>query len=517
MLPYDPVSSDTSPLHVFPTVSELIQAFPLYVRCNRAISKNSTIGQGNQLPWSQGYNRPKESSAKEDEALAAGDHLKLIRLVYRDGEKNLECRRVRDPRLIALPLHCAGSFTPLHNDNEYTLEDLVGIHPCRRRIRLAGVDEAWKNAANGAECVPCDRDVYTEACDPFMEASPASKPDLIIGLPREADIMVSPDTGHHLTATTGELLNTFVTHHRSQFPLLIRVTDWKEETSVLENHFVRPGVELVIHGWTRQTKVLARAAGLHYAVPLTYGGLFRPRSRVFSGAIQLWNARPKSLLCVIRVDPGDPSSLVAGDVVRLRRKQDDDWSPETGNDRSGRFVRETKKFLRCERLIPASSSTSSSRQFVDLRIPLTCAARFEELLDETPANPDAVSVRELVKTLATRDVEVDLVSPSPDRPSCDRDLPEKTLIVLSDNATEQAIYVSVESPNAPAFHLPLRTLVYVVLVRRLDKQCSPLLTKQAPKLSTLDRCVELLPAEVFDSLRPLQRSFESPDITEEPR
>lgn len=319
--------------------------------------------------------------------------------------------------------------------------------------------------------------------------------------------MLSQETG---SPVIGELLNTFVTHNRSRFPLLVRVTDWKEETSILENHVVRPGVELVVHGWTRQTKVLAKAGGLYYAVPLTYGGQFHVRAKTFSGAVQLWNARPKSRLRVVKPDVEDPNLVAVGDLVRLKRPQDedDDDYPLDGGDRR-RFVRETKKFLRCEKFHPSSASST------DFRIPLSCSARFEEVLEDFPANPDSVHIRELVQTLSYRDVEVELVSPSPDRPAKDRDLPETAPILLSDNVTEQAVYVSVESPTAPAFHLPLRTLIYVTIVRVLDKRCSPLLTKQAPKLSTLDRCVELLPPEVFDSLRPSQRSFESPDLVAE--
>lgn len=311
------------------------------------------------------------------------------------------------------------------------------------------------------------------------------------------------------TQENGELLNTFVTHNRSHFPLLVRVTDWKEETSILENHLVRPGVELVVHGWTRQTKVLAKAGGLYYAVPLTYGGQFRVRAKTFSGAVQLWNARPKSCLRVVTPDLEDPNLLAVGDLLRLKKPQDYDDDDDYPDGDRRRFVRETKKFLSCEKLHPGSGSST------DFPIPLTCSARFEEVLEDFPANPDSVHIRELVQTLTCRDVEVELVSLSPDRPAKDRDLPERTSILLSDNVTEQAVYVSVETPATPAFHLPLRTLIYVTIVRRLDKRCSPLLTKQAPKLSTLDRCVELLPPDVFDSLRPSQRSFESPDFTAE--
>jgi len=35
----------------------------------------------------------------------------------------------------------------------------------------------------------------------------------------------------------------------------VRVLDWTQETSVLQHHYVRPGVELILHGTRKHTKV----------------------------------------------------------------------------------------------------------------------------------------------------------------------------------------------------------------------------------------------------------------------
>ena len=77
----------------------------------------------------------------------------------------------------------------------------------------------------------------------------------------------------------GLLLNNFATNNRSLFPLVARVTGWQEETPILERHLVRPGVEIVIHGWTRQSKVLATCGKQGYAIPVTYQGWCHARSR----------------------------------------------------------------------------------------------------------------------------------------------------------------------------------------------------------------------------------------------
>ena len=82
---------------------------------------------------------------------------------------------------------------------------------------------------------------------------------------------ISPQAGPAPGEVGGaRLLAEFAAGHRSHFPVVARVGDWAEETSILENHFVKPGVELVIHGWTKQSKIVCEAPSGFYAIPLTY-------------------------------------------------------------------------------------------------------------------------------------------------------------------------------------------------------------------------------------------------------
>ena len=78
-------------------------------------------------------------------------------------------------------------------------------------------------------------------------------PGTVIRLPaKDYSVLVAPDD---LLGRRGHSLGSFVANSRGLFPVLVRVVDWSEETTTLENHFVRPGVELVLHGPTKHTKV----------------------------------------------------------------------------------------------------------------------------------------------------------------------------------------------------------------------------------------------------------------------
>ena len=95
---------------------------------------------------------------------------------------------------------------------------------------------------------------------------------------------------------------------------------------------------------------------------------------------------------------------------------------------------------------------------------------------------------------------VELVTISRDQKIVDLDIPVARPILLLKHIVEPAIYVSVNTLDSPAFHIPLRTQIYVDVVQQLEKEDSPLLTQDNPRLSTLDRCVEILPGDVFNNL-----------------
>ncbi len=475
LLPYDPDSGDNSPDHVYQTVEDLLRAFPVYVQANASYHSKDDPEDPNQ-DLSDWHQQLPESSFQ------CGDRLKLIRLVHKLGQKVVECRLLGESRLMLLPMDCVGNFTVVPDDNEYMLTDLLSMLPRKRRLQIAESTRTTHKIPG----VPANfkGDLYLEEPEAFVEASPMEDPGLILGLPNTLNVHVAPEEN---AFDRGQLLNTFATNNRNLFPVVARVTDWDEETTILENHFVRPGIELVIHGWTRQSKVLAIAGDKFFAIPLTYQGKFRIKPQQFHGAADLENAHPAYKIRVVEIDQNDLNTAISpGDVIRIKREDSLHRNAKNG---------QRDQFLRCEKL----EGIGRGRE---IRIPLQSNARFEEVVEDNKL--DDFQIRELVTFVTdTDELVVDLIQGSLDQKIDDRDLPLNGLpITLCDFIVEPAVYVSVETAEAPAFHIPLRTLLYVTFVQQLEKGSSPLLTKQNPRLSTLDRCVEVLPPDVFAALRP---------------
>ena len=464
VLPFDPSTGETSPDHVYHTVEDMVKAFPVYVQANCS-------------------HEVKGTDTSYLSSLVCGDRLKLIRLVHKYGRKLLECRRLSESRLILLSMACVGDFKGLPDHNEYLLSDLMSMLPRRRRLQVC---ESSRNT-HKIPGLPGDfrGDLLLEEPEAFVEASPMDDPGLIIGLPNNLNITVSPQDNSY---DRGQLINTFATNNRNLFPVVARVTDWDEETTILENHYVKPGIELVIHGWTRQSKILASTSNSrHYAIPLTYQGQFRILPHQFNGVSELEHAHPAYKVKVLQVDHDNSSNIAVGDVLRIKRADS-----MANHGRGGEVL-----YVRCEKL------DSAGRVKETTRLPISSNARFEEILEENKAMN--FWIRELVTFVADQELVVELVGGSMDQKVQERDLPLNTPIVLCDFVVEPAVYVSVETAEAPAFHIPLRTLLYVTFVQQLEKSSSPLLTKQNPRLSTLDRCVEVLPLDVFNGLQPRSR------------
>ena len=475
LLPYDPDSEDMDADHVYKTAEDLLRAFPVYVQANASYRSKGEedIGDSDITDWQQHLGEC---------SFQCGDRLKLIRLVHKYGQKMIECRLLEEARLMLLPMDCVGNFTVVPDDNEYMLTDLLSMLPRKRRLQIA--DSTRKQHKIPGVPADFEGDLYLEEPEAFVEASPVNDPGLILGLPTTLDVNIAPEEN---AFERGQLLNTFATNNRNLFPVVARVTDWDEETTILENHFVRPGIELVIHGWTRQSKILAIAGDKYYAIPLTYQGKFRIKPQQFHGAADLENAHPAYKIRVVDIDQNDLNTAIApGDVLRIIR-QDSLHRNAKGTERG--------QYLKCEKI----EGIGRGRE---IRIPLTSSARFEEVLEDSKA--DDYAIRELVTFVTdTEELVVDLLQGSLDQKVDDRDLPLNGLpITLCDFIVEPAVYVSVETAEAPAFHIPLRTLIYVTFIQQLEKASSPLLTKQSPRLSTLDRCVEILPHDVFAALRP---------------
>jgi len=86
-----------------------------------------------------------------------------------------------------------------------------------------------------------------------------------------------------------------------------------------------------------------------------------------------------------------------------------------------------------------------------------------------------------------------------DADDSDIDLPRDYDMTLTATVVDACVLASVDTPDRPAFHLPLRSGLDVRLVSYLDRRDSPLLCADRqnphasrPRLSTMDRCVEPL-------------------------
>jgi len=138
---------------------------------------------------------------------------------------------------------------------------------------------------------------------------------------------------------------------------------------------------------------------------------------------------------------------------------------------------------------------------------MTSNASFEERLScNSESTSTIVDLAESMTTTGSQ-LRVQLVHPSDDTcQSPHHDLPLDGDILLSDVFVEMALYASVDSPESPVFHLPLRTPIYVTFTGQLDRRASPLFdtvsrSGSAAKVSTLDRCAELLSADTVSTLR----------------
>ena len=467
LLPYDPASDDSSVDHIFSTVADLVRAFPVYAQANASIGNE---GDDPDAP----------------PTVACGERLKLIRIICRHGDKFLECRPAGQTRLLLLRMNVVGNFTSVHDNSEYLLADLVCMTPRRRRVKVS--DEPCPNQRScRIPGVPANftGELFVEEPDAFVETTPADDPSVIIGVPHNLEMTVSTVDA---SFDRGLSLNNFATNNRNLFPVVARVTDWDEETAILQHHFVKPGVELVMHGWTRQSKILTQSGDAMYAIPLTYQGKFRIKAQQFNGVYELERAHPGYKITVLYVDPADKDfPLAVGDIFKVKHGDTLKKNNQNNKDKDA-------KYLKCEKCIMTGTLRSK-----EVKLPMNSHSRFEEVMEEAKATE--YHIKELVTFVSDQQLDVVLTSRSPDHKSTEDDLPSDRVITLCDFIVEPAVYVSVQVPDAPAFHIPLRTLINVKFVEQLEKSASPLLTRQNPRLSTLDRCVEVLPSEVFNALK----------------
>lgn len=194
--------------------------------------------------------------------LRVGDRVKLVRLVWRNGEKCVECRRTTDRKLINVPCSYAAQFVEDGDDVPMSFDDLTVpcLSPRQRRVQLCDdidVDVVGLPRGAGRPDGPAGQlyvGLSPTSPSVIVEACPVDDAATLIRLPAaDQRILVAPDAP--MTLRPGHSLSSFVTNSRNVFPLVVRLVDWKQQTSVLEHHYVKPGVELVLHGRAQQTKV----------------------------------------------------------------------------------------------------------------------------------------------------------------------------------------------------------------------------------------------------------------------
>jgi len=196
------------------------------------------------------------------DTLRVGDRVRLVRLVWRNAEKCVECRRTTDRKLIDVPFSCAAQFVEDADDIQMSFDDLTFLYlsPRLRHIQLSDDTEVdvfgLPSGAGRPDGPPGQLYVGLEPTSSavVIEARPVDDVATLIRLP-DADqrILIAPDAPS--TLRPGHSLSSLVTDSRNMFPLVVRVVDWKQQTSVLEHHYIRPGVELILHHRAPQTKV----------------------------------------------------------------------------------------------------------------------------------------------------------------------------------------------------------------------------------------------------------------------
>lgn len=155
------------------------------------------------------------------------------------------------------------------------------------------------------------------------------------------------------------------------------------------------------------------------------------------------------------------------------------------------------------RLSNGFSSRTKGKEFV--KIPVTSNASFEEVLG-VDCEP-TTTLGDLVKSMITTgsQLRVELTQASVDTcRSSQHELPLNSDVILTDVYVEMSLFASVDSPESPVFHLPLRTAIYVSFMGQLDRRGSLLLDTvrrgSSTKVSTLDRCAELLSTDTVSLL-----------------
>ena len=102
-------------------------------------------------------------------------------------------------------------------------------------------------------------------------------------IPEKVDITVSPREDTYTGHLEHEyLLETFAVDNESMFPLEARVTNWEEQSTLMEAFDVSPGSVLTMHDLKDVPKYLLQSGDQRLLVPHDYEEKFLKAPRTFS-------------------------------------------------------------------------------------------------------------------------------------------------------------------------------------------------------------------------------------------
>ncbi|ESO06459.1 hypothetical protein HELRODRAFT_160631 [Helobdella robusta] len=346
------------------------------------------------------------------------------------------------------------------------------------------------------------------------------------------------------------LLKNFASTNRNLFPILSKVIDLEDISqndgrflyNPLSYHKVQTGSLLVMHGWTRHLKVLARTSNdKYFTIPLNYQGTFKVKLRACNSLEELISHssmvegcqdysnkqtsnvskanKPIDKVRVVDIDKKFTGGQIKiGDIVRVICEKvasneqfkapqvgeivldDTSHQSDDGDDDSVLMFYQKLGRVRLEKM------DFESGKAMEIAVPLDLNITFEEVIETTNPSKRLWTIGELSNLIQRHSVFVEVVKGSKDHQTLHEDLPLKSEIEMVQVLAEPSLYVSELNPEAPAFHVPTRMKIYLKFHKQLSKKSSPFLSKTSqPLISTLDRCVEHIDSTTFRDL--LQRKL----------
>lgn len=256
---------------VYPTIEEVIRAWPLMVKCKTDdTNKSGSVVDGDAL------RRP---------AFKKNDELTLVRKIWDDDRTPvLECKVQSTKQLIRLPATDAGQFLELTDPKSYTLQELIDIALVERRLKL---EQSVKCKPISLKGIPRDYSGTLHLSKPLVQVQVSrlqqgeyssdfavTDPFLvpidcgIVLSPRDETYQQKPSIYKTYTLSLLLEMSTF------KYPSVTRVVSWKEQSGFLQNHLIRPGDYLVFYSRRSVNWILAHSPDRYFLIPVTNRGKF---------------------------------------------------------------------------------------------------------------------------------------------------------------------------------------------------------------------------------------------------